>query len=105
MLTGSNRRCRTGGGFAPDRRRHLADDRSGAVSMTGEGEAIIRSGLAREICLLMEQGFSPATAGRRALKRIRRRTNSSCRGDHSAQGWNVRHSAHDTGDDCGTSSR
>jgi len=50
-----------------------ADDRSGAVSMTGEGEAIIRAGLAREICLLMEQGLSPLAAGRRALKRMRQR--------------------------------
>lgn len=51
-----------------------ADDRSGAVSMTGEGEAIIRAGLAKEICLLMEQGRSPIAAGRLALRRMRRRT-------------------------------
>jgi len=51
-----------------------ADDRSGAVSMTGEGEAIIRAGLAKEICLLMEQGLSPLAAGQRALRRMRQRT-------------------------------
>jgi len=50
-----------------------ADDRSGAVSMTGEGEAITRAGLAREICLLMEQGASPLQAGRLALRRMRSR--------------------------------
>ncbi|HXZ25714.1 MAG TPA: isoaspartyl peptidase/L-asparaginase family protein [Nitrospiria bacterium] len=50
-----------------------ADDRSGAVSMTGEGEAITRAGLAREICLLMEQGASPFQAGRLALRRMRQR--------------------------------
>lgn len=50
-----------------------ADDRSGAVSMTGEGEAIIRAGLAREICLLMEQGATPVRAGRLTLRRLRRR--------------------------------
>ena len=52
-----------------------ADDWSGAVSMTGEGEAITRAGLAREICLLMEQGASPFQAGRLALRRMRRRIN------------------------------
>jgi beta-aspartyl-peptidase (threonine type) len=50
-----------------------ADDRSGAVSMTGEGEAITRAGLAKEICLLMEQGASPLQAGRLALRRMRSR--------------------------------
>ncbi|HTP41891.1 MAG TPA: isoaspartyl peptidase/L-asparaginase family protein [Nitrospiria bacterium] len=50
-----------------------ADDRSGAVSMTGEGEAIVRAGLAKEICVLMEQGASPLQAGRLALRRMRRR--------------------------------
>lgn len=48
-----------------------ADDRSGGVSMTGEGEAIIRTGLAKEICLLMKQGVTPAQAGRAALLRMR----------------------------------
>ena len=43
--------------------------------MTGVGEAIIRAGLAKEICLLMEQGLSPRMAGRRALTRMRQRTN------------------------------
>ena len=50
-----------------------AENRSGAVSMTGEGEAIIRTGLAKEICLLIEQGATPAQAGRAALRRMHRR--------------------------------
>jgi beta-aspartyl-peptidase (threonine type) len=50
-----------------------ADNRSGAVSMTGEGEVIIRAGLAKEICLLMEQGATPLQAGRLALRRLRSR--------------------------------
>jgi len=50
-----------------------ADNHSGAISMTGEGEAIIRAGLAKEICLLMEQGATPMQAGRLALGRLRRR--------------------------------
>jgi beta-aspartyl-peptidase (threonine type) len=50
-----------------------ADNRSGAVSMTGEGEVIIRTGLAKEICLLMEQGATPLQAGRLALRRLRLR--------------------------------
>jgi len=51
-----------------------ADDRAGAVSMTGDGETIIRAGVAREICLWLERGVSPIVAGRRALARLRRRT-------------------------------
>ena len=34
-----------------------ADNRSGGVSVTGEGEAIIRAGLAKKICLLMEKSL------------------------------------------------
>ncbi|MDC4204977.1 MAG: isoaspartyl peptidase/L-asparaginase family protein [Candidatus Manganitrophus sp.] len=50
-----------------------ADNRSGAVSMTGLGEAIIRAGLAKEITLEMERGVEAEEAGRRALIRMRRR--------------------------------
>jgi len=50
-----------------------ADNHSGAVSMTGIGEAIIRAGLAREITLAMEGGSAPDEAGREALLRMRRR--------------------------------
>lgn len=44
-----------------------ADDRAGAVSMTGVGEGIIRLGLARSIVLSIEDGLSPIKAGSRAL--------------------------------------
>lgn len=50
-----------------------ADNRAGAVSMTGIGEAIIRAGLAKEITLAMEGGDAPEEAGKRALIRMRRR--------------------------------
>lgn len=50
-----------------------ADNRAGAVSMTGIGEAIIRAGLAKEITLGMEGGVEAEEAGRRALIRMRRR--------------------------------
>ncbi len=50
-----------------------ADNRSGAVSMTGLGEAIIRAGLSKEITLAMEGGVAAEEAGRRALLRMRRR--------------------------------
>ena len=50
-----------------------ADNQSGAVSMTGLGEAIIRAGIAKEITSAMEEGEAPAEAGRRALLRMRRR--------------------------------
>ncbi len=51
-----------------------ADNRAGGISMTGEGEGIIREGCAREIALLLEKGVSPAMAGRRVLMRMRQRT-------------------------------
>jgi beta-aspartyl-peptidase (threonine type) len=50
-----------------------ADNRAGAISMTGLGEAIIRAGLAKEITLAMERGSRPEEAGKRALLRMRRR--------------------------------
>jgi len=50
-----------------------ADDRAGAVSMTGRGEVIIRAGLAREIVLALETGRTPRVAGTAALTRLMRR--------------------------------
>ena len=50
-----------------------ADDRAGAVSLTGTGETIIRMGVAKEIVLALEEGRSPEVAGARALARMRRR--------------------------------
>ncbi len=47
-----------------------ADDRAGAVSMTGLGESIIRQGMARQIVFSMENGKSPLTATREALKSL-----------------------------------
>jgi len=47
-----------------------ADDLSGAVSMTGIGEGIIRLGLAKEISLRLERGLSPFQAGSRALAEL-----------------------------------
>lgn len=54
-----------------------ADNRSGAVSMTGEGEAIIRAGLAKEITLRIELGENVEAAARIALRRMRERTGGS----------------------------
>ena len=50
-----------------------ADNQSGAVSMTGRGETIIRAGLAREICDHLINGRSPKQAAQKALKRLLRR--------------------------------
>ena len=47
-----------------------ADNESGAVSMTGLGETIIRAGLAKEICCHLAQGMSPKKATEKALKRL-----------------------------------
>lgn len=51
-----------------------ADNRTGAVSATGAGEAIMRVGLAKEIALWMELGLPPLRAGRQALERLVLRT-------------------------------
>jgi beta-aspartyl-peptidase (threonine type) len=51
-----------------------ADNGGGAVSMTGDGEAIIRVGMAKETSIGMEWGLSAEEAGRRVLIRMRRRT-------------------------------
>jgi beta-aspartyl-peptidase (threonine type) len=47
-----------------------ADNESGAVSMTGLGEGIIRVGLAKEICCNLLQEMSPQRATEKALKRL-----------------------------------
>ena len=54
-----------------------ADDLSGAVSMTGEGEGIIRAGSAREITLRLEFGATPRSAATLSLRRLRQRTQGS----------------------------
>jgi beta-aspartyl-peptidase (threonine type) len=47
-----------------------ADDRSGAVSMTGVGESIIRMAVAKDICDRLAEGTVPAVAARRALEKL-----------------------------------
>jgi beta-aspartyl-peptidase (threonine type) len=47
-----------------------ADNESGAVSMTGLGESIIRAGLAKEICCNLLQEMSPQRSTEKALKRF-----------------------------------
>lgn len=54
-----------------------ADDDSGAVSMTGLGESIIRVGAAKEIACLLEQAWTPVRAADALLKRLVRRTGGS----------------------------
>lgn len=54
-----------------------ADDEAGAVSMTGLGEGIIRAALARDIVARLEEGGSPATAARQALRRLVSRVKGS----------------------------
>jgi beta-aspartyl-peptidase (threonine type) len=47
-----------------------ADQHSGAVSMTGIGEGIIRLVIAKTICDRLASGESPLTAGRRVLRSL-----------------------------------
>jgi beta-aspartyl-peptidase (threonine type) len=47
-----------------------ADNDSGAVSMTGLGEGIIRLAVAKEICDRLRQGKSPAQVARVVLQRL-----------------------------------
>jgi beta-aspartyl-peptidase (threonine type) len=47
-----------------------ADNESGAVSMTGWGESIIRLSVAKEICTHIQNGVSPLQATQRTLKRL-----------------------------------
>jgi beta-aspartyl-peptidase (threonine type) len=49
-----------------------ADDRIGAVSATGWGEAILRVSLAKTAIERMAAGLLPARAGRSALRRLAR---------------------------------
>ena len=47
-----------------------ADDETGAVSMTGWGEGIIRIAVAKEICDRLGQGKAPRSAARVVLQRL-----------------------------------
>lgn len=47
-----------------------ADNRAGAVSLTGLGEGIIRTGLAKEICCDLKHGTSPGKAIENGLKKL-----------------------------------
>lgn len=47
-----------------------ADNESGAVSMTGLGEGIVRLGVAKAICDRLERGTSPAMAARAVLRKL-----------------------------------
>lgn len=54
-----------------------ADNDSGAVSMTGLGEGIIRIAVAKEICDRLAQGDRPVSAAAHVLKRLVRRINGA----------------------------
>ena len=54
-----------------------ADDRLGAVSATGPGEAIIRLGLARVVLAHVGDGMSPQDAAARALAELAERTGAT----------------------------
>ena len=47
-----------------------ADNKSGAISMTGLGEGIIRLSMARQISLSLKRGMSPIQAARESLKEL-----------------------------------
>ncbi|TKS58284.1 MAG: hypothetical protein EWM72_03084 [Nitrospira sp.] len=47
-----------------------ADNQSGAVSMTGRGEGIIRLAVAKEICDRLNHGKTPVTVARLVLNRL-----------------------------------
>jgi len=47
-----------------------ADNESGAVSMTGLGESIIRVAVAKEITDLLARGVSPALSAKRVLQKV-----------------------------------
>lgn len=51
-----------------------ADNETGAVSMTGWGEGIMRVAAAKSICDCLGRGQSPAVAGRSVLHRLSSRT-------------------------------
>lgn len=50
-----------------------ADDRAGAASATGSGEAILTSGLAKGAVDLLRSGVDPSMAARQALRMLRER--------------------------------
>lgn len=54
-----------------------ADNETGAVSMTGWGESIIRLAVAKEICDRVTKGNTPATAARLVLKKLVARIDGS----------------------------
>lgn len=54
-----------------------ADNESGAVSMTGLGEGIIRIAVAKEICDCLERGERPASAATQVLQKLVRRINGA----------------------------
>jgi L-asparaginase / beta-aspartyl-peptidase len=54
-----------------------ADNQSGAVSMTGIGEGIIRLVIAKSICDRLGMGKSPAVAARQVLRMLESRINGS----------------------------
>lgn len=54
-----------------------ADNESGAVSMTGLGEGIIRIAVAKEICDRLEQGEHPVSAATYVLQKLVRRINGA----------------------------
>jgi L-asparaginase / beta-aspartyl-peptidase len=54
-----------------------ADNQSGAVSMTGTGEGIIRLVIAKNICDRLAMGKSPAVAARQVLRMLVSRINGS----------------------------
>jgi beta-aspartyl-peptidase (threonine type) len=47
-----------------------ADNRSGAVSMTGQGEGIIRLAVAKAICEQLAAGRSPGLAAKTVLRQL-----------------------------------
>lgn len=47
-----------------------ADDTAGAISMTGLGESIIRTGMAKHMAILLELGWTPLRAANYALKAL-----------------------------------
>lgn len=47
-----------------------ADNRSGAVSMTGQGEGIIRLAVAKTICERLAEGRSPSVAAKMVLRQL-----------------------------------
>jgi beta-aspartyl-peptidase (threonine type) len=52
-------------------------DRAGAVSCTGDGEAIMRVVLARETVRLLENGIEPSEAARAAVAKLQQQTGST----------------------------